>query len=187
MKQTKISKDWTLWLNEDPDIIDYNDDGSTFIPILVVERQLTELDQYWSTENFKFRTFIVNEKVYVSSSIELVISYAGKTRRLVGASTYQFKPDENLEYGSATLENAEPSSLSESIKNGVKKLGKRFGSELNDRVTDVIRNGKKKTPRNIQNSVKMDADEGIKNMYEKAIADDNKPLITMLENRFNLK
>lgn len=181
------TKDWSLWLNEEPEIIDYNLDGSTFIPILIVERQLTELDPHWSTENFKFRTFIVNDKVYVSSSIELVVTYAGTTRRLVGASTYEFKSDENLEYGSATLENAEPTSLSESLKNGVKRLGKRFGSELNDRVTDVIRNGKKKPARSIENSVKNDADEKIMEMYKEAVANGNTQITTMLERRYNIK
>jgi hypothetical protein len=143
MKQPKYNPptiDWTSWLNEEPEFIDYNYDGSEFIPILIIERLLTELDAGWGTENFKFRILSFENKTYISSSVELVISYGGKTRRLVGAASYELTTREGMD--ALTLENAEPTSLSESIKNAAKKLGKRFGSELNGRY-DSIRGVKK--------------------------------------------
>lgn len=181
--------DWDKWLNEDPEFIDYNMDGSEFVPILILEKQLTVLDSHWSTENFKFRTFSVLDKIYVSSSIELIVSYNGKTRKLVGASTFEFKGNDHLEDTPTTLESAEPSSLSESTKNAAKKLGKRFGSQLNDRGGDVIRNTEKKTNkpvRDIKNAVKMDADQKIIETYKNAVKENNTVLSTMLENRYNI-
>lgn len=127
--------DWTSWLNEEPEFIDCNLDGSEFIPILIIERLLTELDCGWGTENFKFRIITFENKTYISSSVELVISYGGKTRRIVGASSYELRPREGIDF--TTLENSEPTSLSESIKNAAKKLGKRMGSELNGRYDSI--------------------------------------------------
>lgn len=188
-KYNPPTKDWTSWLNEEPEFIDYNLDGSEFIPILFLEKQLTELDSHWGTENFKFRTFSVLDKIYISSSVELVISYNGKQRRLVGASTFQFKTADGIEEMPSTLESAEPSSLSESLKNAAKKLGNRFGSQLNDRGGDVIRNNGKKSNRPVRdpkNSVKMDADEKIMEMYNNAVKDNNTAIVIMLETRYNI-
>lgn len=43
------------WIDDDPEEIEYNEDGSAFIPIGIIENKLTKLDPFWSSNNLQFQ------------------------------------------------------------------------------------------------------------------------------------
>jgi len=124
------------WINEPPaeEEIMRNADGSEFIPIPLVERKLTKLDPLWSTQNFRFKMLVgVSGNALIDGSLELLLTYGGRKRSLVGAATILIPenvditdPANNTNYG-AWLK-------SECTKNAVKPIGLAFGQGLNDRL-----------------------------------------------------
>lgn len=170
------------WIDDDPpqEEIDQNADGSEFIPIPIVEDLLYKVDPYWGTENFKFRIFNIEQFFFASSSVELVINFFGTIRRLVGASTFEISEGENVE----------AKALSESTKNASKKLGKRFGKNLNGRGDMLVKemplpapkkNGKEKPP-----AVKLQPDLKIQAQYNHAV--ENKTgMVDVLEALYEIK
>lgn len=171
MRKPKYTPDYS-WIDNDPaeEEIDHNPDGSVFIPVFHVESKLTRLDSHWGTENFKFQLLkSASGLMFADGSLELVVTYGGRTRRLVGAATMLVPADTDFtdpfvnSNFSATLK-------SECCKNSVKPIGKSFGQALNDR--DVISSpankapvkGKQKPP-----AVKMKADEKIQQQYNNAM------------------
>lgn len=179
MKQKEF-EDYS-WINSDPEEVDTNADGSLFIPIFFVEGKLTRLDPFWGTENFRFQLVRgASGAMFASGSLEIVVMYGGRTRRLVGAAT-QYVPAD-LDYENPTLNtNYEAVIKSECIKNGVKAIGKAFGSALNER--DVIAspaNKSGKTKREKPPAVKMKPTEKIQAQYNKAYEEQN-GLVTVLE------
>lgn len=129
------------WLQQEPDPteISKNSDGSDFIPIGIIEPLLDELtDGDWSTSNFKYSTQVYGTTLLISASVELSVRYKIKTgepgfgvwdtvrRRISGAVTFT-----DATHGSNL--NFAATALSECIKNAAKKLGPRFGRNLNDR------------------------------------------------------
>lgn len=133
------------WLQQQPlpEEVSKNDDGSEFIPIVIVETNLDELtDGDWSTKNFQYSVHVYGTTLLISASVELCVSYAvniGKpgyghwvvlNRTLVGAVTFtDLKHGSNLDFAAT--------GLSEAIKNAAKKLGPRFGKNLNGRGGDL--------------------------------------------------
>lgn len=177
-KQTPVDHSWVN--NEVPEEeIDYNDDGSEFIPIPIVEGLLSKVDLCWGTENFKFRIFSIGERTFASGSLELVLVFFGKIRRIVGAATFEIFGGENVE----------AVCTSECTKNASKKLGRRFGKFLNGRGDMLVRqgasptikkNGKQKPP-----AVKMQPDKYIREAYAKAVANNDTNIISTLENAYD--
>jgi hypothetical protein len=174
---------WKVFIESAPLIIEDNADGSQFVPIGIVETDLTELDTHWGTENFKFRVFQMGEYWYISSSVELAINYGGLKRKLVGASTVR------VDQQNPIIDNAESISLSESTKSAAKKIGKRFGSELNGRMdairffepsTNTARNNQKKS------AVLMKPDEKIIQQWQQAHAKNDIQKIKFLESMYDL-
>lgn len=160
---TPTQQDYS-WINDSPteNEVETNDDGSQFIPIPIVENLLYKLDANWGTENFKFRIFTIEERVFASSSVELIVTIGGKLKKLVGASTFEIFGGENVE----------AVSLSESTKNASKKIGPRFGKNLNGRGDMLVKknappvpqkNGKQKPP-----AVEMQPDEKMQKQFNDA-------------------
>lgn len=171
------------WVNDEvpENEIDYNDDGSEFIPIPIVEGLLSKVDVCWGTENFKFRIFSIGERTFASGSLELVLMFFGRLRRVVGAATIEIISGDNVE---AIIK-------SESIKNSSKVLGKRFGRDLNGRGDMLIRqspsptikkNGKQKPP-----AVKKDPDEKMQAQYNKAVDTKQDGLVAALNEIYNIQ
>lgn len=169
------------WVNDDvpEDDIRHNANGSEFIPIQIIEGLLSRLDVCWGTENFKFRVFNIHEQTFASGSLELVVMFFGKLRRIIGAATFEIFGGENVE----------AITKSECIKNGSKILGKRMGRDLNNRDDTLVRettsptikkNGKQKPP-----AVKMHPDKYIREAYAKAVANNDTNIISTLENAYD--
>lgn len=185
MRKRKTTEDYS-WINDDPLEIDYNADESEFIPIFYIEQKLTKLDPFWGTENFKFQFIRGGSNVaFADGSLEIVVMYGGRIRRLVGAATILVPantdftdPMVNTNYG-ATIK-------SECIKNGVKAIGRSFGSHLNERdiiftpANKTLKNGAKKRP-----AVKMKADKSIREAYAKAVVNNDTNIVTTLENAYD--
>ncbi len=171
------------WLDENPpeEEISLNPDASEFLDIVVVENLLTELDSFWGTENFKSRVFQINDSWFGSASLELVVSYSGKTRRIVGAATLKVAPND---LGEIDITHLEPTLASECKKNGSKKLGRRFGKYLNDRgqtqVATTTKSKREKRP-----AVLMIADERIRTQYRHAKELGNDKLVLTLESIYD--
>lgn len=150
------------WLKGDPlpEEINFNADGSAFIPIETVETLLSEVDPYWSDSAFRMKIFSIGGRHWASSSITLHLTIDGKIVSRTGGATLEITED-------AT--HVEAIMLSEAKKNAAKKYGNRLGANLNrndsvdPEVTSQVRAKKEKTP------VKMPADEKVRERYRKAI------------------
>lgn len=126
------------WLNQEPPAqeISKNNDGSEFIPIAIVEGLLDEYtDRTWKTCGFQFSLHPYGTTLLISASVELIVyHYADESRiyrSMVGAITFT-----DIAYGSNL--NFAATALSECIKNAAKKLGPRFGKNLNGRGGDLV-------------------------------------------------
>lgn len=182
-RKSKQSPDYS-WIDNDPlqEEIDTNADGSEFIPIYHVERKLFKLDTHWGTESFHFQLFKgVSNAMLVQSSLELVITYGGRTRRIVGSTT-SFVPADVDFTDSLVNSNYSGTLKSENIKNAAKTIGKAFGAALNERdviltpVNKSSKNGKQKPP-----AVKMPADKHIRQEYAKAVVEGDTQFVKELE------
>lgn len=184
------------WLDEDPPYVMSNTNNSQFVPVEICKKDLRTLDPFWSTENFKFQVITVIDSIYLSSSIELVVSYASKTRRLVGASTLEFKPGEIIDGLTASMENAEAICLSETLKNACKNLGNRFGSSLN-RADDLDRlqptgSYRERSARPSREAMfdkgrKPQPDESIMKQYRQALTDGDTNKVERLQSIYDIK
>lgn len=159
------------WINEAPseDEVDTNADGSEFIPIYHVERKLFKLDTHWGTENFKFSLIRgASGCMFADGSLELVVTYGGRTRRLVGAATLLVPSDTEFD-NPVVNSNFGATVKSECIKNSAKGCGRSFGSALNERdiiltpVNKIPKNGKQKPP-----AVEMKPDEKMQKQFNNA-------------------
>ncbi len=153
MRTKKTQQDYS-WINDDPleTEIDHNDDGSIFIPIFFVETKLTKLDPFWGTENFKFQFLkSASGMMFADGSLELVVTYGGRTRRLVGAVTMIVPADTDFT-DPFVNSNFSATIKSLAISNSVKPIGPSFGQNLNDRGVILNpspaakKNGKQKPP-----------------------------------------
>lgn len=169
------------WLNQEPeaDLIQDSPEGGRHIPIEKLKPLLTELDPFWGTENFKWNYMLIGGAMHLSSSVELIVTYGDKKRRLAGASTFDVNTyGENTHYVAI--------GLSEAIKNSAKNLGKRFGSELNlpQEGVDVLPKQKtngRKIP------VKINADKEIRKQYASAVARMDSVEVSKLESMYNFE
>lgn len=111
-------------LNKDPDPKDVMlRHGAEYLPIGIVETYLDELDS-WSTNSF---TYTKDSETSYSGSICLYVTHEKECRNSVGSCTYHVDPT-NLNINHvATLE-------SYCIANAAKRMGKRFGRHLNNRM-----------------------------------------------------
>lgn len=175
------------WINDDPIEIDYNADGSEFIPIFYIEQKLTKLDPFWGTENFKFQLLkSASGLMFADGSLELVVTYGGRTRKLVGSTTMLIPADTDF---NDPLVNSNFAGTIKSIatSNACKPIGANFGQLLNDRgaitspTQKTQKNGKQKPP-----AVKMKPDEKIQSQYNKAYEQKN-GLVIVLENIYDIK
>lgn len=123
------------WINTQPPVVEQNADGSEFIPIGHVEAGLTRLDPHWGDENFRFQLFVGRTGAMLADgSLELVITYGGKTRRLVGAATMLIPADVDFD-DPAVNSNYGATIKAECRKNAAKGIGIYFGAGLNERLT----------------------------------------------------
>lgn len=182
---TKKKIDYS-WINTRPpeDQISTLSNGAEFLDISVVERLLYRLDSHWGTENFKFRVFEFLGIPFVSGSLELVVTYGGRTRRLIGAYTEPVPPETNP-YDPNTNANYEATVKSECTKNAVKPIGVAFGQGLNDRLTNIS----PKTRRAETGAKKREAafplpDEGVQKSYNNAIEVNNTSLANSIRNAY---
>lgn len=170
------------WINTPPIIVDQNADGSEFIPIGIIEGSLTKLDPHWGDENFRFQIFTGRSGAMLADgSLELIVTYGGRQRRLVGAATMLIPadvdfddPSINSNYG-ATIK-------AECRKNAAKGLGLHFGAGLNDRLTintpqqKPVLNGRKKP-----DAVEINPDDKIQQQYNFAAETLNEKAMLVLK------
>lgn len=122
------SKEWKDWLSEEPkpEEVKLNPDNSQYIPIGMLEQVLDTFDR-WGTSNFKFALLKTGGTIFASASISLDVWFDNQERHHTGASTFQIlQNDVNTDY--------EATALSLALANAAKKLGKRFGRGLNNRL-----------------------------------------------------
>ena len=123
------------WLDQSPkpEEIATNPDGSQYIPIGIVEQLLDDMTgKDWGTSNFKCTISETFEHTLVHASVELTFANdLGAYRVMAGSKTFNINdyPD-NQDWAAIAL--------SECIKNAAKKLGRRFGRELNGRVDKPV-------------------------------------------------
>lgn len=179
---TKKSQQNYNWINDPPppnEIELLN--GAEFLPIGVVERKLYRLDPHWGTENYKSKVFSINGVGMFSASLELVVTYGEKTRRLTGAvtlpiptDTYMLDPNVNS--------NLDATAKSECTKNAVKPIGVAFGQGLNDRLEvnapqqQPSLNGKRKPP-----AVTLTPDKAVQDQYNIAAENGNQHLMKSIK------
>jgi len=122
------------WLNKEPlaEEISFNDDGSQYLPIAIVEEKLSRLtDGLWSTTSFTYKIQEFGESLIILASIELTVTYNSITRTLIGCTTFS---DKTYGINQDWLATAK----SECIKNASKALGLQFGSGLNNRLDKKV-------------------------------------------------
>lgn len=108
--------------------LEYNDDGSAYIPIWKVETWLDELTAgTWGRSNHKYSIHPGHSNEWLATSHELKLSYAGVDRILLCSSFI-----DPIQYPGAR--NLLQTGIAEATKAGVKILGSRFGKNLNDRT-----------------------------------------------------
>lgn len=176
------------WINDAPaeTEIDTNPDGSQFIPIFHVEKKLDRLDPFWGTDNFKFQFLkSVSGMTFCDASIEVVVSYAGRTRKLVGAVTIVIPADTDFE-DPFMNKNFSATCKSEAIKNAVKAIGRAFGQDLNDRGIILVPaaspvKGKTKPP-----AVKKDPDEKTQRIFNQEY-EKGSGLVDVLKAMYNIE
>lgn len=135
MKKLEPNSDYS-WINTLPAEEEINiRDGAEFLPIPIVEKKLFKLDPLWGTENFKFRIFLGKSGLmFLDGSLEVVVTYGGRARKLVGAATLMIPASTEFDHPDAN-NNFSATIKSECIKNAVKPIGVAFGQGLNDRLT----------------------------------------------------
>lgn len=187
MRKPKATPDYS-WIDNDPEEgeVETNDDGSQFIPIYFVERKLFKLDSHWGTEDFHFQLFKgVSNAMLVQSSLELVVTYGGRTRRIVGSTT-AFVPADVDFTDPLVNSNYSGTLKSENIKNAAKTIGNAFGAALNERdiiltpVNKSQKNGKQKPP-----AVKMKPDSKIQKQYDDAMDRLDTGMMQLLESIYD--
>lgn len=172
----------TQWLLQEPTIeeIRNNSDGSQFIPIAIVESLLTELTNGdWSTSHFNYSVHVYGTTLLITASVELDVTYEAVVlhgdyiyRKMVGATTFtDSKHGSNLDFAATAL--------SECIKNAAKKLGPRFGKNLNGRAGDLAAS-------TADTTVKPTMDIITQKKYEKAISSGDTKTQLEIENYYQI-
>lgn len=181
---TKKKMDSYQWINTPPAENEIGlKDGAEFLPIGIVEPKLTKLDQHWGTENFKFQVFEIYGIVFVSASLELVVTYGGKTRRLSGSATLPI-PTDTIFFRQEANTYYAPTLKSLSICNACKQIGPAFGQGLNERVP----NNAKPTEEHKQMWKEYKKREGmfpepdatIQEQYNKVVEDSNQGMMGLI-------
>lgn len=160
--------DINKWLDTPPkdEEVATNADGSLYIPIGIVEQLLDDMTgSTWATRNFSFS--IVAD--VVCGSVELY--FPELNRSMVGSKTFSIDEYPDNQDWTATL-------LSECIKNAAKKLGRRFGRELNGRV---------EKQQSAKIAVKMKPDAKIMQKYLAAIASGDEVTANTLVSMYEIK
>lgn len=107
--------------------------GAEYIPIGIVEEYLDELFSNWSLYNFQHEwRDIHNGKLLLSGKIDLAVAVgqqAGHTKNSIGSCSLIITGNEDNTDYLATLQ-------SYCISNAAKRMGKRFGRALNNRLKD---------------------------------------------------
>lgn len=181
MPKKQINYDW-LKISPTEEELSANEDGSVFIPIGIVEMKLYRLDSHWGTENFKFQLLVGRSgTMWAEGSLELIVTYARRTRRLVGTATLIVPAD--TDFDNPTVNSNFSATLkSESIKNAVKPIGLAFGQGLNDRLTintpqlKTSQNGRKKPA-----AVEMPPDPRLQEKYNLAVENCNSTLMNSIK------
>lgn len=158
----------------DPQNLEQNDDGSSYIPIWQVEKDLNEVTEgNWSRYDHKYSFHPDKEgNEWLSTSHLLEVNYSGMKRILLCSSLIN-----PMEYPGNS--NLLQTGIAEATKAGVKVLGKRFGSELNERV--LPKQKKKKEP------IKARPDKAIMTAYTNAIMQNDTAKIEQLLSRYDIK
>lgn len=180
MKKTTPNYDW---INTPPteEELATNEDGSQYIPIGIVETKLYKLDSHWGTERFIFRLLVANGNLFADASLELVVTYGGKTRRLVGAVTLLIPPETDFTDPQANL-NFSAVCKSEATKNAAKIVGVAMGQGLNDRLTiNTPQQNKPVNGRKKPDPVEMLPDGKIQQEYNFAVESLNQKAIDVLK------
>lgn len=162
------------FLTKDPENLEQNDDGSVYIPIWQVEKDLDTIsDGRWSRKNHKYSFHPISDASRIlATSHELIIQYGGVERILLCSSLI-----DPVDYPG--VKNLLQTGIAEATKAGVKILGKRFGGELNDRT--VPKKVKNKLP------VKVKPDKAVLTAYTKAVMDNDTKKIEQLLTRYDIK
>lgn len=181
MRKTKAVEDFS-WINNDPEEVDSNPDGSEFIPIVIIEKKLDKLDPFWGTENFRFQLLkSASGLMFADGSLELVVTYGGRTRKLVGATTMLVPADTDF---NDPFVNSNFAGTIKSIatSNACKPIGKNFGQFLNDRgVISTQPQKEQKNSRQKPPPVKMKPDAKIQQQFNKAFEEKNGLAIVLQE------
>lgn len=163
------------WLDTEPTIDEIIEiDGVLCISNLIIEELLDELtDKNWETINYTSK-FVKdhNGNHFISASLELVVHYSGKTRRITGAVSFPLNYFPNNTHYDNTAKTL-------CISNAASDLGKRFGRGLN-KVHPVVTSGKQYMGVSVQNT-KMKPDADIMQEYIKAVTECNYEKISALE------
>lgn len=177
-----MNNDWIHGDIPEEDILK-NDDGSSFMPIEKVYPLLDKYDPTWGHTDFKFHQFEFAGKFFASGSV--VLLFPEQKRKLVGAATVEILPDENQDYN---LNGLEAVLLSETTKNGAKKIGKRFGRYLNKKEPNSYFDSKKKQKvrRDELSPAKFKPDQNILDEYEEAFKAGNKQRMEEIEKTYQI-
>lgn len=165
------------WINDDPleEEIEYDEkQDAFFIPIFFIEKKLFRLDPFWGTENFRFQ-FLKSTSglMFADGSLELVVNYGGRVRKLVGAATVLIPADTDFNDPKINS-NFSATIKSISTSNASRPIGNSFGANLNER--DVIRNPMQKTQKNGKQKpppVKKSPNEKIQQQYNISFEEGN--------------
>lgn len=174
------TKEW-LQIECGIDDLDYNDDGSAFIPIRKVKLKLnSEWFTSWGVTEFEFKVFSIQGMSFCSASGILNVEYMKGCNR----------PEKRSHTGGATFrlvlgsnENFEATALAEVIKNAAKNLGPQFGFNLNQELKgeDVQQ---KQPAKKKKTAVKLQPDAAIIEKWDIAIATGNKADIKLLSSLY---
>jgi hypothetical protein len=145
-----------------PEVLEYNDDGTAYIPIWAVENDLDTLTGYDWSRNHHHYSFDTDSTGlnWLSTSLELHIAYMGRSKTLLCGSRIcisSYQDNSNLIQ----------TGIAEATKAGVKVLGIRFGKELNERTVLKTSAPKKKVP------IKRKPDAKVMKVYTEAVMKNN--------------
>lgn len=184
MRKTTANYDWINTPPTEEEIL-ANEDGSVYIPIGIIETKLYRLDTHWGTENFKFQLWVGKSGImWAEGSLELVVTYGGRTRRLVGTATVIVPADTDFD-DPLVNSNFSASLKSLATANAVKPIGLAMGQGLNDRLTintpqqKPSLNGKKKP-----DAVDMPADRGMQDKYNTAVENSDQKAMDIIRKVF---
>lgn len=124
-------KDLKKWLSaecpqEEIRYVNTESKKGAFIPIGIIEQNLDEFDNWWTTD-FSYVMMKVDRSWVASGTVCLHVKHGELVISRHGASTFTISSKSDNEDFEATA-------LSLSIANAAKKLGKRFGRHLNGRL-----------------------------------------------------